>query len=60
MMSTRQQFVEPDVDTDEAPIGEDVRRSPDTAGSGSPSPDSIRRSSIFLKPKEPTLTSVVG
>ena len=58
-MSTRRQLVKPDVDTDKAPVGEDVRRRPDTAGSGIPSPDSIHRSSISFKPKELTLSSVV-
>ena len=58
-MSTRQKLVEPDVDTVEAPVGEDVRRWPDTAGSGNPSPDSVRGSSISFKPKEPTLSSSV-
>ena len=55
MTSTRQILVEQDVDTDEAPAGEDVRRWPGR----SPSPDSIRRSSISFKPKEPTLSSSV-
>ena len=50
-------LVEPDVDADEAP--EDVRRWPDAAGSGNPSPDSVRRSSISFKPKESTLSSSV-
>ena len=54
-MSTRRKLVESDVDTDEAPVGVDVRRWQDTAGSGSPSPDS----SISFKPKEPTLSSTV-
>ena len=58
-MSTRRKLVEPDVNTDEAPVSEDARRWRDTAGSGSPSPDSINRSSISFKPKEPTLSSVV-
>ena len=52
-------LVELDVDTDEAPVGEDVRRCPDVAGSGSPSPDSVRRSSFSFKPKERTLSSSV-
>ena len=51
MISTRRKLVEPDVDTDEAPVGDDVRRWPDAAGS--PSPDSVRRSYISFKPKEP-------
>ena len=61
MISTRQKLVEPDVYTDEAPVGDDVRRWPDAAGSGSgsPSPDSVRRSSISFKPMEPTLSSSV-
>ena len=59
MISTRWKLVEPDVDTDEAPVGENVRRWPDAASSGSPSPDSVRRSSISFKPKEPTLSSSV-
>ena len=59
MISTRRKLVEPDVDTDEAPVGEDVRRWPDTADSGSPSLDSVRRSSISFKQKEPTLSSSV-
>ena len=48
MISTRRKLVEQDVDTDEAPVGEDVglRRWPDAAGSGSPFPDSVRCSSI--------------
>ena len=58
-MSTRRKLVEPDVDTDEALIGEDVRRWPNAAGSGSSSPDFVRRSSISFKPKEPTLSSSV-
>ena len=58
-MSTRRHPVEPDVDTDEAPVSEDVRRRPDTADSGSPSPDSIHLSSISCKAKEPTSTSVI-
>ena len=45
--------------TDEAPVGEDVRRWLDAAGNGSPSPDSDRRSSISFKPREPTLSSSV-
>ena len=56
-MTTRRKLVEQDVDTDEAPVGEDVRRWPDAAGSGSPSSDSVRRSSISFKTKEPTLSS---
>ena len=59
MISTKRKLVEPDVDTDEAPVGEDVRRWPDAAGSGNPSLDSVRRSSISFKPKEPTLSSSV-
>ena len=59
MISTRRKLVEPDVDTDEAPVGEDVQRWPDTPGSGNPSPDSFHRSSIYFKPKEPTLSSSV-
>ena len=59
MISTRRKLVEQDVDTDEAPVAEDVRRWPDAAGSGSPSPNSVRRSSISFKPKEPTLSSSV-
>ena len=59
MISTRRKLVEPDVNTDEAPVGEDVRRWPDAVGSGSPSPDSVRRSSISFKPKDPTLSSSV-
>ena len=56
----RRKLVEQDMDTDEAPVGEDVRRWPETAGTaGSPSPDSVRRSSISFKPKEPTLSSSV-
>ena len=55
----RRKLVEPDVDTDEAPVDEDVRRWPDATSSGSPSPDSVRRSSISFKPKEPTLSSSV-
>ena len=39
------------------PGGGDVRRWPNAAGSGNPSPDSVRRSSISFKPKEPTLSS---
>ena len=38
-MSTRRKLVELDVDIDEAPVGEDVRRWPDTAGSGCHSSD---------------------
>ena len=49
----------PDVDTNEVPVCEDVRRWPDTAGSGSFSLDSIRRSSISFKSKEPMLSSLV-
>ena len=51
-----------DVDTEEAPVGADVLRWPDTAGSGSSSPDYIfyiNRSSISFKPKEPTSSSFV-
>ena len=59
MTSTRRKLVEPDVDTDEAPVGEDVRCWPDAAGSGNLSPDSVRRSSITFKPKELTLSSSV-
>ena len=59
MISTRRKLVEPDMDTDEVPIGEDVRRWPDAAGNGNPSMDSVRRSSISFKPKEPTLSSSV-
>ena len=59
MISTSWKLVEPDVDTDAAPVGEDVRRWPDAAGSGSPSSDSVRRSSISFQPKEPTLSSSV-
>ena len=59
MISTRRKLVEQDVDTNEAPVGEDVRRLPDAAGNGSPSPDSVRCSSISFKPKEPTLSSSV-
>ena len=59
MISTRRKLVEPDVDTDEAPIGEGVRRWLDAAGNGSPSPDWVRRSSISFKPKELTLSSSV-
>ena len=58
-MSTRRKLVETDVDTDKAPVGDDVRRWPNTAGSGSPCLDSVRRSSISFKPKEPTLSSSV-
>ena len=58
-MSTRRKPVEADVDTDEVPVGEDERRWPDAAGSGNPSSDSVRRSSISFKPKEPTLYSSV-
>ena len=58
-MSTRRKPIEPDVDADEAPVGEDVRRWPDAAGSGNPSSNSVRRSSISFKPKEPTLYSSV-
>ena len=36
MISTRRKLVEPDVDTGEAPVSEDVRRWPDAAGIGSP------------------------
>ena len=61
MISTRRKLVEPDVDTDEATVGENVRRWPDAAGSGSPSTGSVLRSSISFKPKEPMLSSsVVG
>ena len=61
MISTRPKLVEQDVDTNEAPVGEDVglRRWPDAAGSGSPSPDSVRCLSISFKPKELTLSSSV-
>ena len=59
MMMTRRKLVESDVDTEEAPVGEDVWHWPDTAGSGSPSPDSVHRSSISFKAKEPTLSSSV-
>ena len=59
MISTRRKLVEPDVDTDEAPVGEDVRRWSDAAGSGRTSPDSVHRSSISFEPKEPTLSSSV-
>ena len=59
MISARRKLVEPDVDTDEAPVGEDVCRWPDVAGSGSPAPDSVRQSSISFKTKEPTLSSSV-
>ena len=58
-MSTRRKLVETDVDTDEAPVDEDVRRCSVAVGSGSPSPDSVCRSSISFKPKEPTLSSLV-
>ena len=59
MISTRRKLVEQDVDTDEAPVDEEVRRWPDAAGSGNPSPDSVRRSSISFNSKEPTLSSSV-
>ena len=59
MISTKRKLVEPDVATDEAPVGDDVRRWPDSAGSGRPSPDSVRCSSIAFKPKVPTLSSSV-
>ena len=58
-MSTSRKLDEPGVETEEASVGENVRRWTDTAGSGSISPDSINRSSISFKPKEPTLSSVV-
>ena len=57
-MSTRRNLVEPDVDIIAAPVDESVRRWPKTAVSGSPSPDSICRSSFSLKPKDTTLSSV--
>ena len=59
MISTRRELVEQDVDADEAPVGEDVRRWPDAAGSGNPSTDSVRRSFISIKTKEHTLSSSV-
>ena len=59
MTLTRRKLVEQDVDTDEAPVGEGVRRWPNAAGSGSPSLDSVRRSSISFKLKETTLSSSV-
>ena len=59
MMSTKRQPVESDVDTDEVPVGEDVRRWPDTTDSGCPSPDFIHRSFISLKPKKPISIAVV-
>ena len=58
-MSTRRKLVQPDVDIEEAPVGEDIRRWLDTARSGNPSPDYIHLSSISFKQKEPTLSSVV-
>ena len=58
-MSTRRHLVEPDVDTNGAPVGEDVRRLPNTADSGNPFPHSIHHSCISFKPKEPTFSSVV-
>ena len=53
----RHKLNEPVVDSDKAPVSEDVRRWPEAAGS--PSPDLVRRSSISFKPKEPTLSSLV-
>ena len=41
MMSTRRKPVEPVVDNRDAPFGEDVRRWPDTDGSGSTSPSPL-------------------
>ena len=58
-MSTKRQLLEPDVNTDEAHVGDDVRCWPGTADRGSSSPDSIHCSSISFKPKEPTLSSAV-
>ena len=56
---TRRKLVNPDMNNDKAPIGEDVRHWPDLAGSGSPSPNSVHRSSISFKPKETTLSALV-
>ena len=53
-MSTRRHLAEPDMDTDEGPVGKDERRWSDLAVSGSPSPDSTIRSATSVKPKEPT------
>ena len=53
-MSTRRKLVERDVDTDEAPVSEDVRCWLDTASSGS-----VHHSSISFKQKESTLSSSV-
>ena len=47
------------MDTDESPVGENVRRWTDAASSGSPSPDSDPRSFISFKPKEHALSSSV-
>ena len=57
-MSTRRQLVEPDVDTDEVPVGEDVHRWLDTSDGGSSYRDFIHRSSISFKWKEPTSISI--
>ena len=59
MISSRRKLVEQDVNTDEAPVTEDVSRWPDAAGSGSPYPDSVRRPFISFKTKEPTFSSLV-
>ena len=60
VMSTKKLPVKPDSDTEEAPAGEGVNRWPESNPSGSPSSDSVCRSSSPFRPKGPTCTSAVG
>ena len=61
VMSTKKRLVKPDTDTDEASIGEGVNRWPKSNPSGSPSRDSVHRSSSPSDRNEgPPCISAVG